>query len=785
MKHIPTLLPWFRAWVAAGTILTAVGVTAAPIPKLYSTGVKDDGTLLGANQVDTHYQLVESADTAYPGPQVYTLVPGFPVGPWLAEGPASRWIAPRAQQGIGNQEGSYTYRTTFDLTGFDPTKARITGKWAVDNGGTDIVLNGNSLGLSNGAGFGAFTDFVIESGFVAGTNVLDFIVSNAPSGVNPTGFRAELRGTVELPNEAPNVTTQPAAQAVILGEPFTLSVVADGTPPLSYQWRRNNTAINGATEATFTVPATAAGDAGDYTVVVSNSAGSKTSNVATVTIYDPIPGLFDTGVNDSRAVLDDGAVDNHFRLVTNPDAATTEAIVHDSSIFPIVSGPWLANSEQSKWIGPRFDTSQAAGGDYVYRLVVNLTGLDAATAFITGRWATDNDGDLLLNGAPTGLRNTAQFASWTEFRLTNGFLTGTNILEFKVNNASAGYTALRVDGLRGGAKKQTGPAEQPPRLVSSPSGVTLLTGETATLKVVADSATPMTYQWKRNNQDLSGKTAATLDLGPATLADAGSYTVTVRNSTGSTNTPAAVVVVLERVPGVFSTGVGTNGLVLADGEADPHYTLVTNATDVAVTVPVVHDSTIFPIVTGPWVQNTTVSKWIGPLLNTVEAAGGDYAYRTQFDLTGFDPASAVILGAWATDNLGAGILLNGADTGLQNGNQFSVLTPFEIKTGLVAGTNTLVFLVNNAAAGYTALRVEGLRVGAVRASTAPALQVTSVAAGVRLAWPKSATGYRLTSATSLTATSWTDVNAPVVEVGELNTVTVPASAAVEFFRLQR
>jgi hypothetical protein len=768
----------------AGALLVGVQLSAAPIPKLYSTGVKDDGTPLGNATKDPHYTLVESADTAFPGPDLFTLTPGFPVGPWLAEGPSSRWIAPRPQQGIGNNEGQYIIRTTFDLTGFDPNKAKITGKWAVDNSGADIVINGISTGLANNAGFGGFTDFTIETGFIEGVNTIEFVVINAPSGINPTGFRAELRGTVELPDEPPSVVEQPKALSVVAGEPITLSVTADGTPPLTYQWKRGTTVLEGATEATYTIEASKATDEGDYTVVITNGAGSKASDVAKVAVFDVIPGLFATGVDDARTVLVDGTVDTHYQLVINPDGATTEAFTQDTTLFPIVGGPWLLAGDQSAWIGPRADTSGAAGGDYTYRIQVDLTGLDPTTAFISGRWSSDNEGTLLLNGAATGLRNTAGFGTWTDFTITAGFLSGMNTIEFRINNAGSGYTGLRTQSLRGGARKKTGPAIEVPRIVAQPVGGTFLVGETATLRVVADSTVPMTYQWSRDGQPLVGKTEATLELANLGVADAASYVVNIRNSAGNTNSQPAVLRILERVGGVFSTGVDATGVVLDDGMVDPHYSFSTNATDSAVSEAVVHDSTIFPIVTGPWLANSAASKWIGPKLNTVDALGGDYAYKVSFDLTGFDPATAVVLGGWATDNGGTDIRLNGTSLGLLNNAQFSVLTPFELGSGFVAGKNTIEFLVNNTADGYTALRVEGLRVGAIRSASAPSVTIESTATGVRVAWPVSATGFRLTSAATLGG-AWSDVNAPVIEVNGQNTVNLSAAADAAFFRLQK
>lgn len=79
------------------------------------------------------------------------------------------------------------------------------------------------------------------------------------------------------------ITTQPTAQTVCAGGALNLSVVATGTN-LSYQWRRGGNNITGATSATYTVAAAAAGDAGNYDVVISSPCGNLTSNAVAVTV---------------------------------------------------------------------------------------------------------------------------------------------------------------------------------------------------------------------------------------------------------------------------------------------------------------------------------------------------------------------------------------------------------------------------------------------------------------------------------------------------------------------
>jgi hypothetical protein len=83
----------------------------------------------------------------------------------------------------------------------------------------------------------------------------------------------------------PAITTQPTNQRVVVGQTATFTVAANGTAPLSYQWQKGTTPIAGAAASSYTTPATTlADDASTFQVVVSNSAGSITSNGATLTV---------------------------------------------------------------------------------------------------------------------------------------------------------------------------------------------------------------------------------------------------------------------------------------------------------------------------------------------------------------------------------------------------------------------------------------------------------------------------------------------------------------------
>jgi hypothetical protein len=94
---------------------------------------------------------------------------------------------------------------------------------------------------------------------------------------------------------APSIVSQPQSQTVNLGQSASFSVSATGTAPLSYAWTKNGTRlgdggnITGSSTTTLTVANVAVADAGNYSVIVSNQAGSVVSSPATLTVITSTP----------------------------------------------------------------------------------------------------------------------------------------------------------------------------------------------------------------------------------------------------------------------------------------------------------------------------------------------------------------------------------------------------------------------------------------------------------------------------------------------------------------
>jgi hypothetical protein len=145
------------------------------------------GTALAIGLTDPHFNLL-SAPAGVP----LTAITTTPNPAWTNNTATADWISPGSSGNTSWPVGNYDFQTSFSLTGLNPSTAQLSGEWASDNNGC-IFLNGVNTNICTGfAAFGSPSAFSITSGFVAGVNTLDFVVSN---GGGPTGVFAEISGT--------------------------------------------------------------------------------------------------------------------------------------------------------------------------------------------------------------------------------------------------------------------------------------------------------------------------------------------------------------------------------------------------------------------------------------------------------------------------------------------------------------------------------------------------------------------------------------------------------------
>ncbi len=169
---------------AALFVLVATSASASAqsvsLTDLFPTGVDAFGNRLAGGALDPHYSIVSLAGT----PPAVVIGSGTSASDcrgaasWLVPGGQSCWVwqtAAGTPTGTVASPYTLTFRTTFDLTGFNAGTAFIGGSWSTDNAGLDILINGTSTGQTSPS-FSTATNFSVSSGFTSGLNTLDLVV---------------------------------------------------------------------------------------------------------------------------------------------------------------------------------------------------------------------------------------------------------------------------------------------------------------------------------------------------------------------------------------------------------------------------------------------------------------------------------------------------------------------------------------------------------------------------------------------------------------------------------
>jgi len=158
------------------------------------------------------------------------------------------------------------------------------------------------------------------------------------------------------------------------------------------------------------------------------------------------------------------------------------------------------------------------------------------------------------------------------------------------------------------------------------------------------------------------------------------------------------------ISGLVNTGVE------AQGAQDTNYKLTAASSDTTIANPYGYVSfdNAWPI--NPWLANDSVSRWITPTASQSQSfdasAAGTYTYHLDFDLTGYNAATASFVGRFAADNA-AEVKLNGVT--IANASGFTSWNAFGANSGFHSGLNSLDFVVTNWAqngGNPTGLRVE-------------------------------------------------------------------------------
>jgi|HubBroStandDraft_3_1064219.scaffolds.fasta_scaffold12378_2 hypothetical protein len=342
------------------------------------------------------------------------------------------------------------------------------------------------------------------------------------------------------------ITTQPESQSVIAGQNATFSVVAAGSGTLTYQWKNGGKAIGGATAASYMVPTTTISENGtQYTVVVTDSTGSVTSNPATLTVTaapvapsiatQPTSKTVTAGQPATFSVTATGTAPLAYQWRRNggdingansasytipATTASDNGAQFAVTVSNSVSSATSSAATLTVGVPPTIST-QPASQTVTVGQAAKFSVTAAGPGTLTYQWNK--------NGGAIGGANAASYTTPPAIASDNG-ASFTVTVTGASGNVTSNAATLTVNA--------------PPSIVTQPASKTVIAGQTATFSVTAAGAAPLNYQWNMNGNAINGANSSSYTT-PATTTGNSSeqFTVTVTNSAGAiTSNPATLTV---------------------------------------------------------------------------------------------------------------------------------------------------------------------------------------------------------------------------------------------------
>lgn len=372
---------------------------------------------------------------------VSTVSAAFPVTIDLTAPAAPVFTAISTDNGTSTTD-QITSDATLILSGTTEPNASVT----VTRVGTGVI------GTATADGAGAWSFDYTATTLSIGTHLFTATTADVAGNIGPASGNFTV--TVQT---APGISTQPAGGTYTVGDPLSLSVVATGTGPFTYQWYRDGVALtdgggrSGSTSATFTETAVSAStSAGNYTVVASNLSGSVTSAVAAVvvnklnqTITFPQPGTGTVGVRMVISATSSSGLPVTFSVISGSGSFATA-----TQFIPLQPGPVVVRATQAGnatysaatavdrtinavIAAPRI-TTQPVGGTVIEGGNYTLSAA-ASSSGLSYQW--------MFNGVPIPGANQATLT------LTGAMLTQQGSYSVVVTNSTGSATSNAVDVL--------------------------------------------------------------------------------------------------------------------------------------------------------------------------------------------------------------------------------------------------------------------------------------------------------------------------------------------------
>ncbi len=378
----------------------------------------------------------------------------------------------------------------------------------------------------------------------------------------------------------PVIDAQPGNLNVTVGGTAVFAATVSGPGPLSYQWRRNGVNITGANSAILTLANVTALNDGRYDLVVTNSAGSTTTEpgLLQVTLGTPIPLAPAIAASPASITVAAGNAASFAVAVTGTGPYSYQWF-KSGVTAPLAEGDFPSFSIAA--------VTPADAGAYSVRVTNNVGNVLSAAATLTvgpGSGAplapTITTPPVALAVLPGGGATFAVAVTGTgpftyQWRRNGADIAGATAAVLHIAAVGAldgGQYAVEVRNAAGSVSTDSVPliVIGAPLITQQPAAAAAAEGRTATLSVAA-SGDGLLYLWTRNQIAIPGATAASYTTPALTLADHGAvYGVIVYNGAGLIFSETAVLSVVAAPVSIGGSvsGLAGAGLVLQNNAGD-------------------------------------------------------------------------------------------------------------------------------------------------------------------------------------------------------------------------
>ena len=444
--------------------------------------------------------------------------------------PGSTYYFAAAAYDASGDESLPSNETSFNLTGYAPPLIASQPASLTNIAGTMATFTVSASGadpfgyqwLKNTAPIpGATKARTLTLASVADADAAAYsvIITNAAGSVTSSSASLSVL-------DAPLITSQPIGLTNLAGTSAIFTVTATGASSLSYQWVKDGTNalgdganISGSGTARLTLSNVLGADAANYTAVISNAAGSVTSEPALLAVLDPIitnqpvsvtgnAGTtigFSVGAQGTSpayqwlkgAVPITGATNATLNLASVSDADTGGYSVIVSNAFGSVTS-LVAGLNVIDPLIPLTIVTQPVSGTNIAGATAILTISATGNPPLSYQWLKNS---IPINGATNAILSLAGVAD-----------ADVAVYQVIVSDASGSIdsspAALTV--------------MDPPLIASQPEGLTNNAGTSATFTVVAGGTAPLRYQWFQNGTNalvdgLNISGSATPESPPSTM----------------------------------------------------------------------------------------------------------------------------------------------------------------------------------------------------------------------------------------------------------------------------